>query len=251
LDSEGRSLLYAVRAAVTQYPSLSSRYALLGHSQGGHAAIGAAELANTGEITGLTLVGAAALAPASQVSAQGAFLAQVANNPAAPLTDRVNAAVGRIAFSGLILAGIEAVDPSFDDAGSYGSDGGFIPDLVASQCTATIFSDLLGPVQSALGSTNSIESILPSDVEDDTRVASYLEELEPGFREIAPPVLLVQGDQDTTVFPSSTQQLLNNMNALGNRVSLDTISGADHQSVLVSSLVTTILFLDDQFANAP
>ena len=44
LDSEGRSINYAVAAATEAFPELSTNYALLGHSQGGHAVLGAASL---------------------------------------------------------------------------------------------------------------------------------------------------------------------------------------------------------------
>lgn len=251
LDSEGRSLLYAIRAAVSQYGSLSNRYALLGHSQGGHAVIGAAELAQAGEVSGLSLVGVVALAPASQVSAQGVVLDQIANNPSAPLSERVQAAVGRIGFSGLILAGLEAVNAGFSALNSYGPDGAFVGDLVANQCTSGIFSDLLAPVQTALGVSNSIAGILPGDIDDQADVAVYLEQMEPGFRPISPPVLLLQGDQDTTVFPTSTQQLLANMSNTGNLVSLELVAGATHSSIRAASLAQTRLFIQDQFANSP
>lgn len=251
LDSEGRSLLYAIRAAVSQYASLGNRYALLGHSQGGHAVIGAAELAQAGEVSGLSLVGVVALAPASQVNAQGVVLDQIANNPSAPLSERVQAAVGRIGFSGLILAGLEAINPGFNALNTYGPDGAFVRDLVATQCTSGIFSDLLAPVQTALGVSNSIAGILPADIDDQADVAAYLEQMEPGFRPISPPVLLLQGDQDTTVFPTSTQQLLTNMSNTGNLVSLELVTGATHSSIRAASLSQTLLFIQDQFANSP
>ncbi|MGB7181162.1 MAG: lipase family protein [Burkholderiaceae bacterium] len=250
LDSEGRSMLHAIKAASLQYPSLSSRYALLGHSQGGHAAIGAAELATAGEVSGLSLVGVVALAPASQIRTQGAFLASVANNPAANLLDRVPAAIGRIGFTSLILAGIEAVDASFDDATGYGPDGGFIPDLVAQQCLSGISASLSSPIQDALFADNNIEAILPNATESLPAVSSYLEMLEPGLRPITGPVLILQGDADTTVFPSSTQSLVNLMANQGNSVSLEVSPGEDHSTIVESTLIRALEFIRDQFANS-
>lgn len=43
LDSAGRSMIYAVKAAVSAYPQFGTR---IGHSPGEHAALGAAELAH-------------------------------------------------------------------------------------------------------------------------------------------------------------------------------------------------------------
>src|SRR4051794_39260851 len=67
--SEGRSVLDSVRAARKLTPSLSRRYVIAGHSQGGQAALFAARLAPS-YATGLTLRGTLAYAPVSHLSEQ-------------------------------------------------------------------------------------------------------------------------------------------------------------------------------------
>ena len=68
-ESEGRSVLDAVRAARALEPRLSKRFVIAGHSQGGHAALFAASLAKKW-VPDLQLRGTVAFAPASHLEAQ-------------------------------------------------------------------------------------------------------------------------------------------------------------------------------------
>jgi len=65
LDSEARSAVHAVSAARQLVPHTSSRWAVVGHSQGGQAALGTAELAPSLQAKHLAFVGAAPLGPGS------------------------------------------------------------------------------------------------------------------------------------------------------------------------------------------
>ncbi|GGK58859.1 alpha/beta fold hydrolase [Nocardia camponoti] len=100
-ESEARSVLDIVRAARILHPELSGNVAVLGHSQGGHAAIFAAHHAPkwTPE---LRLVGVTAYAPGASV-ADGFRLI-----PQSPITHEV------IGFFPLFLIGAVAADPSID-----------------------------------------------------------------------------------------------------------------------------------------
>ncbi len=65
-DDEARDVLNSIRAAKQLYPNASNRFALWGHSAGGHSVLFAANLAKS-YAPGLTLVAAAAGAPAAQL----------------------------------------------------------------------------------------------------------------------------------------------------------------------------------------
>lgn len=87
LASEGRSLVYAVLAARENVSTAGSRWMAYGHSQGGHAALGAAQYAH--EATGLSYLGTVAVAPVSNLSG----FAQLAATQTAELLKNKDAAL--------------------------------------------------------------------------------------------------------------------------------------------------------------
>ena len=100
--SEARGILDMVRAGRALHPELSARFAVVGHSQGGQAALFAAHYSSwTPE---LSLCGAAAIAPASSVKAL------LLNGAAWPQPNE------GFAFTPLFLTGAIAGDPSIDPA---------------------------------------------------------------------------------------------------------------------------------------
>lgn len=247
LQSEGRSLLYAAKAAADAYASVSSRVGLIGHSQGGHAVLGAAELA--GEVPSLDIVGTVAFAPASNVRASGDQLQAVIANPAAPIGDRVGAGVSRLAFSTLILAAIPATTPTFDIASAFGPDGAFLASAAVTTCLSALVNQITPVVQTAVVNTGSIESLLPSSTLDIPAVSSYLQAMEPGTRTLADPVLLLQGGADTTVFPAFTQQLRDTMVNRGTSVTYTEIANESHTSIVQAGAAAALSFLGTMFAS--
>ena len=248
LDSEGRSMLYAIDAAVRQFPELGNRYGLFGHSQGGHAALGAAELANLNETPDIALVGTVAIAPASQIDAQGQQLVGIIENPVAPLSDRVTTGIGYLSFSALILAGVEATTPAFDFASALTVDGAFIEPLTEQECLTQIRTDIAVPVGNAIGANGVLDSLISPTATQIPEVAQYLSGFEPGQRALTQPVQLIQGDADTTVFLASTQALQTVMNNAGTtQALLTTYPGADHSSIVPDSKNQVIQLFDDYF----
>jgi alpha-beta hydrolase superfamily lysophospholipase len=100
--SEARGILDIVRAARALHPELSERFATVGHSQGGQAALFAAHHKDwTPE---LSLAGVAAIAPPSSIKAL------LTNGAAWPKPDP------GFAFTPLFLTGAIAADPGIDPA---------------------------------------------------------------------------------------------------------------------------------------
>ncbi|MEZ5661232.1 MAG: alpha/beta fold hydrolase [Burkholderiaceae bacterium] len=246
LASEGRSLVYAVLAATRGFGSLSTRYALIGHSQGGHAVLGAADLA--GEVSGLTLVGTVAIAPASNIRASGDQLQAVITNNAAPIGDRVAAGVGRLLFSSLILGAIPATDASFDPASAFGSQASSLASAAVSQCLTDLSNTIAPLVQAEVTTNGSIDALLPPASLNIPAVSQYLQNNEPGTRAIAKPVLLLQGSADTTVFPAFTQLLNNTMTTAGTSSSYTEFAGETHSSIVQASAAAALAFLATSFA---
>lgn len=249
LDSEGRSINYAVAAATEAFAELSTSYALLGHSQGGHAVLGAASLSNENEE--ITLVGAVAIAPASQILAQGALVKALYTNTAASDTERVTAAVSDLGFSAFIAHGVKTVLPSFDIDSYYGADGQALQLATETSCLPQISADLTEAVPPILLAQNSVASILSPQSNQDQNVLTYFESVEPGNRALGAPLMIAQGLSDLTVFPDSTIALNGQLAAVSDtdiNPLLNTYEGANHVTVLTASFNDAAAFLAQQFA---
>lgn len=250
LDSEGRSINYAVAAAVEAMPSLSTQYAVLGHSQGGHAVLGAASLAD--ENPSVTMVGAVAMAPVSQVISQGAVLTAIIDNANASIEQRVAAAVGNLGFSALLLHGIETLFPAFDLDAAYATNGTTLQTLTETACLPQINAELQTSVPSVLIDDGNVDSFIVADIEQSADLLSYFESVEPGTRAMGTPLLLAQGTTDTTVFANSTNALLSQLSAVSDTdtdPSLITYDGVDHVGILAASFNDAAAFITMQFAN--
>lgn len=251
LDSEGRSINYAVSAAVEAFPELSTNYALLGHSQGGHAVLGAASLST--ENPQVTLVGGVAIAPASQILAQGDILEGLITNPELADAERLASAISSLTFSALIAHGIETVFPEFDLDAAYGPDGQAIKTVTETACLNRISAELATRVPPVLLSQNSVESFISTAVEQDENFLAYFESVEPGNRVLDAPLLIAQGLSDLTVRPNSTfalQTQLLAVNEIDNNPTVTTYEGSDHTSVLAASFSDAAAFIAARFAAA-
>lgn len=245
LDSAGRSMIYAVKAAVSAYPQLGSRFASIGHSQGGHAALGAAELAH--ELSPLNLLGAVAIAPASHLENSASLLQSIAKDTNAAAADRAAAGVGWLLYASYMLYGLEVSDASFDAATAYGAQGGQVVDAVEDVCASAFFAGLQTPVNLLLQTAGNLDSLLPSSITSDTKVLSYIRATEPGLRPIEAPVLILQGDTDTTVFPTFSQQLRETLIDAEVAVEYREFT-ANHSSIVATSATDAVVWLTQRFA---
>src|SRR5215213_5851586 len=171
-ESEGRSVIDSVRAARDLDPTLSSKWVVSGHSQGGQAAIFAAELANTyGK--GLDLRGTVAIAPATSIDVIAPAL------------------VGTPVQGYLVmaLAGLAAVDPSVQLEDVLAPDALERLGVLESGC----FDEVM-----AAFSELSPDELLVGGAVSDALVAKFAAS-NPGQEAPNAPVLLVQGSIDDTI----------------------------------------------------
>ncbi|MCP5266898.1 MAG: alpha/beta fold hydrolase [Burkholderiaceae bacterium] len=249
VPSEGQAMVRAVQAAKAGFASLSSRWAAVGHSQGGQAALAAAEYA--GLATGMSFVGTVAFAPASNVETIGDQLRAAADNPSAPIPDRIAAGTGAVGFGALILGGVQAVSPSFQFSSALGTAGAGLEDSVNTKCLNDVFADAQAAVTAAITSSNSLESVLKASWKTDPAVSAYLPLMEPGTKQLSAPTLLIQGTADTTVPATATQALLARMQGLGSTVTYSEKAGSTHSSIIVDGIVDALGFLATRFAATP
>lgn len=208
--SEGRSVVDIVAAARQLDPRIGQRYLIAGHSQGGQAALFAAGVAQ-GWQPKLDLRGTVAFAPASHLLEQASLL------PA------VTSPSGLTALATLILYGASTqsaqinVDQLLSDQALQ-----FFP-LLEQQCLGR------------LGQSDELGGLAPSQLE---RTGADLSALNPVLAAMNPlvktsaPILIPQGQSDTTVFPVFTSQLKDELIAAGDNVTYKTYPGIDHVGVV-------------------
>jgi pimeloyl-ACP methyl ester carboxylesterase len=219
--SEGRGVLDIVRAARALDSRVGTRFAITGHSQGGHAALWAAALAPTWTPE-LAFRGVAAFAPASHVGNQARLIGNL--NAPGPIT----------ALAALIVAGAAAADPGIDIA-RLASDR-------ARPLIPRVYRECIGSLTrlSELGALAPSQLVRPGA--DLSRLFRVLDAQNPALR-IRAPVLVLQGQADTTVFPVFTGQLVNELKARGDGVTYRTYPGVQHGGIVRASAAAASAFL--------
>lgn len=210
-SSEGRSVLDIVRAARKLEPGIGKSVAVLGHSQGGHAALWAASLAPryTPELRVRETI---AYAPASHVSEQSNLL-YVLKDPS-PL-------------SGLIASIFRGVDLAFPslNVSSYLSDKAL---ALYPEVDVKCLDDLYGP--DTFGGIAPAEILRPGV--DIKPLLAAADKSDPENLKIKTPVYVLQGTADATVIPLFTDQLVSELRAKGARITYKKYPGVGHGPIL-------------------
>jgi pimeloyl-ACP methyl ester carboxylesterase len=219
-EAEGRSILDIVSAARQLDPNIGKRFLIAGHSQGGQSALFAGSEASSWTPK-LRLKGTVAFAPASHILDQAAFL------PALTTPSSLTA------LATLIISGASTQSTAIN-VNAILSDPAlqFYP-LLDSQCLAQ------------LGQPNELGGIPPSQLE---RQGADLSALNPVLAAMNPavklnaPLLLLQGEADTTVFPFLTNQLNTELTGLGDQVTYTTFPGVTHGQVVTAGEPNALAF---------
>jgi pimeloyl-ACP methyl ester carboxylesterase len=220
--SEGRSVVDIVAAARQLDPNISKRYLIAGHSQGGQAALFAAGLANSWQPK-LRLRGTVAFAPASHILDQESLLAIAPNS----LTALVM----------LIIDGASTQSSAINVNAIVSDEALQFYPLLQSQCLGR------------LGQPDEYGSIPPSHIE---RSGADLSALRPVLAGMNPavttsaPILIPQGESDTTVFPIFTNKLKDELIGLGDQVTYKTYPGIDHVGVVTAGEADALAFFQQQ-----
>jgi pimeloyl-ACP methyl ester carboxylesterase len=208
--SEGRSVLDIVRAARQIDPRIGRRVAIMGHSQGGHAALWAAALAHryTPE---LKVRGTVAFAPASHVSEQAGLL------------DQLSTPSGLSGEAILILRGLDIDRPALG-----------VPDLLSAQASA-LYPRTLKECLETLAGADEFGGLAPADLlkeyADRAPAIAALDANDPENLTIRTPVLVAQGLADQTVLPAFSSSLVAELRARRAKVTYKQYDGVDHTSI--------------------
>lgn len=230
-DSEARSVIDSVRAARNLAGAhATNRFAVWGHSQGGHAAL------FTGEVVGeyapeLKLVALAAAAPATDLVEL--FKAQKGSIAGNSLTAMALLSWSRTYNFPLSSVLEEGIEEQFEKVGE--------------SCIQSI-SQMLQTLKLARPLKKAFLKADPTEVPEFHRL---MELNSPGHRPIKVPVFIAQGTGDVTVKPSVTIAFAKALCAQGTPVTLKMLSNVSHSFAAEKSAYRAVIWLSDRFKGRP
>jgi alpha-beta hydrolase superfamily lysophospholipase len=230
--SEGRAVLDSVRAA-RDLPNAcaSNRFAVWGHSQGGHASLYTGELAAS-YAPDLKLVGVAAAAPAT-------YLIELFDADKSSSAGKELTAMALYAWSEL-----------YHDPATTLVDAAAMPvfDQLAHDCIESIAE--FAAIENAEKPLNR-EPFLKGDPTEIEPWRSIMQKNTPGQAPAGAPVFLAQGAADTTVRPEITKQFGEVLCKQGTRVDFILLPGVTHTFAAKDSVSQALAWMDQRFRGAP
>jgi acetyl esterase/lipase len=229
--SEGRAVLDAVRAA-RRFPKsgAGTKYAVWGHSQGGHAALFAGQIA-AAYAPELTLVGVAAVAPATD-------LEQL-------LKDDIGERVGRVLASFALTSWAQVYGVPADDI--LNPPARPIVRRVARDCVGNIFEGL--KVEADAWALT--PKFLLRDIYTAQPWQRILAENQPGQTPAGAPVYVAQGTEDELVRPEVTAAFVKRLCGNGEKVVLEKLLGVNHLTAGRDSALSAIAWMTERFEGEP
>jgi alpha-beta hydrolase superfamily lysophospholipase len=219
--SEGRSVVDIVSAAHQLDRKVGTRWATIGHSQGGHAVLWAAAIAGS-YAPGLKLKGAVPLAPASHIGEQAALIKKIESNP----------------FGGLPALIVAA----------GAADAGIAPEIVFSDAAMALYPQIEQVCLDRLSQDDSFGGLgLKAHFRegyDTDPLTARIALNDPEDLTIKVPLLIGQGKSDTTVFPTYTDQTVADLRGRGTKITYKTYEGITHTTVVEASRKDADRFLD-------
>jgi alpha-beta hydrolase superfamily lysophospholipase len=227
-ESEGRGVLDIARAArkITA-AGASKKVIIFGHSQGGHAALFAGQLAP---------------AYAPDLDVQGVAAAA----PAAELKLLLGAAAGVDSYLGYVTMGARGFGAAYP-AAQHALSTVFTPqglkdsDVVNTKCSGDVGTTMVKPAAQVIAKN-------PLDVPP---FPALIDENTPAGVKTASPMLVVQGDADHLVIPSTTDAFVKRACGTGDSLDYKQYPGADHGRVMVDSQADVLSWMADRLAGKP
>ena len=229
-ESAGRAVLDSVRAARhLSKNTASNRFAVWGHSEGGHAALFTGELAAR-YAPELMLVGVAAAAPAT-------YLVDLFEDDAATEQDLI--AMALLSWTGLEnISPATIVEPAVMPAFTQTARG-----CLTSVAQFEALEKSEKPLQA--------ERFLKIDPTKTQPWKGIMVRNSPGQAPAGAPVFIAQGTADTTVNPQVTKRFAKALCTQGVRVSFVELPGVSHVFAARDAAPTAIRWMNDRFRGIP
>ena len=247
LKSEGYSITDAVVATHNWLGNkVSKKWVTVGHSQGGQAALGAAQYAARAN---LDYKGTVAVAPASQLSLiLNAGQASVANSTP---DKQIPVYASLDTFTALIAAGLRNQNPTLVYNQVFKTPTDQIAKNAESVCYDTLgrqFAGAMGQYAAVNGSLKDYPRTTDTFMSLPV-VKSFLEkDSQPLQIQVKTPIVIYQGGADTTVPQVATDALLGTAKALGTQVNYITSPTWDHGSAYALNIDNIVFDVNEMMA---
>lgn len=247
LKSEGYSITDAVVATHNWLGNkVSKKWVTVGHSQGGQAALGAAQYAARAN---LDYKGTVAVAPASQLSLiLNAGQASVANSTP---DKQIPVYASLDTFTALIAAGLRNQNPTLAYNQVFKTPTDQIAKNAESVCYDTLgrqFAGAMGQYAAVNGSLKDYPRTTDTFMSLPV-VKSFLEkDSQPLQIQVKTPIVIYQGGADTTVPQVATDALLGTAKALGTQVNYITSPTWDHGSAYALNIDNIVFDVNEMMA---
>ena len=237
VKSEAFSITDAVVAARNYLGNkVSNRWMTVGHSQGGHAALGAAQYQSRAQ---LDYKGTVAVAPASNLElilTAGESLAAQQTD----LTEKITTLASLDTFTALITAGLRNPNPTLQYSQVFKSPTDQIADNAETDCYTSLGQEFgLGMQAYALNNAGDISNYprTQSGFMNLSPVRQFLDtDSQPLQVKIDTPIIIYQGAMDTTVPKAATDTLLNGEAAKNSQITYRTNTTWDHGTAYVLNI---------------
>ncbi|MDC4607147.1 lipase family protein [Acinetobacter baumannii] len=239
VKSEAFSITDAVVAArnyLSQRNLLTSKkWVTVGHSQGGHAALGAAQYASRAQ---LDYKGTVAVAPASNL---GSILvdgeAQVAN---APIDIKIGTYAQLDTYTALVTAGIRNTQPSFDYGQVFTSQISSIAAQAENLCSGPLYGAFYEGMSNYAkdhnGTLDGFTRTQPNFMAVPL-VKTFLDkDSQPLQVKVTTPIIIYQGLADSTVPKLATDLLIFNATVVGTKINSYVTGNWDHGTAMSSNV---------------
>ncbi|KRI53516.1 alpha/beta hydrolase [Acinetobacter pittii] len=213
----------------------SKKWLTVGHSQGGHAALSAAQYASRAQ---LDYKGTVAVAPASNL---GGILvdgeAQVAN---APIDIKIGTYAQLDTYTALVTAGIRNTQPSFDYGQVFTSQISSIAAQAENLCSGPLYGAFYEGMSNYAkdhnGTLDGFTRTQPNFMAVPL-VKTFLEkDSQPLQVKVTTPIIIYQGTADPTVPKLATDLLIFNATTVGTKINSYVTGNWDHNTAMSSNV---------------
>jgi pimeloyl-ACP methyl ester carboxylesterase len=228
--SAGRGVIDIMRAARAIDPRIGTRYVVIGHSQGGHAALFAGAI-GPAYAPEFQLLGDVAMAPASHIAATVQGMTE-ATKPSYAL-----------GYAMYVLQSFASNHPGID-----------LKKILASQAIAHLPQTRQDCITKTVSEGYWATSIPKQQFVPQANLAPVLKVAaanEPNDLQLTAPTLIVQGTSDDTVLPAWTDDVVRSLCGKGNSLRYMVYPAATHETIVTQAMQEVRSFVDARFAGTP